>query len=208
MTKDPYEILGVQPTATDDEVKAAYRAQARKYHPDNYADNPLSELAEEKMQEINEAYDAIVRMRKGQGGHTGNAGYTGQSTGYSGGYGNSRHRDIRQMIGQNRLADAEMLLDGVPGHARDAEWFFLKGSVQYKKGWLEDAYTHFQTACRMDPGNLEYRQALNRMATYRQTGGYRTVDNQQGCTGCDVCTSLWCADCCCECMGGDLIRCC
>ena len=204
MTKDPYEILGVQPTATDDEVKAAYRAQARKYHPDNYADNPLSELAEEKMQEINEAYDAIVRMRRGQGGHTGNAGYTGQSTGY----GNSRHRDIRQMIGQNRLADAEMLLDGVPSHARDAEWFFLKGSVQYKKGWLEDAYTHFQTACRMDPGNLEYRQALNRMATYRQTGGYRTVDNQQGCTGCDVCTSLWCADCCCECMGGDLIRCC
>ncbi len=196
MTKDPYEILGVQPTATDDEVKAAYRAQARKYHPDNYTDNPLSDLAQEKMQEINEAYDTIVRMRKGQGGHTG---YTGQSAGYGGsyggGYGNSRHRDIRQMIGQNRLADAEMLLDGVPGHARDAEWFFLKGSVLYKKGWLEDAFTHFQTACRMDPGNLEYRQALSRMAANRQTGGYRTVDNQQGCTGCDVCTSLLCADC-------------
>ena len=203
MTKDPYEILGVKPTATDEEVKAAYRAQARKYHPDNYADNPLSDLAQEKMQEINEAYDAIVRMRKG-GGHSQSAG------GYSGGGygGNSRYGDIRTMIGQNRIADAEMLLDGVPSHARDAEWFFLKGSVLYKKGWLEDAFTHFQTASRMDPSNLEYRQAVNRVGMNRQTGGYRTVDNGQGCTGCDVCTTLWCADCCCDCMGGDLIRCC
>ena len=60
--RDPYEVLGIQPNATDDEVKAAYRALARKYHPDNYADNPLSDLAQEKMQEINEAYDTVVRM--------------------------------------------------------------------------------------------------------------------------------------------------
>lgn len=206
MTKDPYEILGIKPTATDDEVKAAYRAQARKYHPDNYADNPLSELAQEKMQEINEAYDSIVRMRKGQqqGGYSGS-----YNSGYSGGYsGSSRYGDIRQMIQQNRIADAEMLLDGVPGHARDAEWFFLKGSVLYKKGWLEDAFTHFQTASRMDPGNMEYQQAVSRVGFNRQTGGYRTMDNGQGCSGCDVCSTLICADCCCECMGGDLIRCC
>ena len=62
---DPYKILGVDRNATDDEVKEAYRKLARKYHPDNYGDNPLSDLAEEKMQEINEAYDAIVNMRKG-----------------------------------------------------------------------------------------------------------------------------------------------
>ena len=204
MTKDPYEILGVSPSATDEEVKTAYRAQARKYHPDNYADNPLSELAQEKMQEINEAYDTIVRMRKGGGYSQSTAGGYG-GNGYGG---NSRYGDIRTMIGQNRIADAEMLLDGVPSHARDAEWFYLKGSVLYKKGWLEDAFTHFQTASRMEPSNLEYRQAVNRVGMNRQTGGYRTVDNGQGCTGCDVCTTLWCADCCCECMGGDLIRCC
>lgn len=209
MTKNPYEILGVSPTATDDEVKAAYRAQARKYHPDNYTNNPLSDLAQEKMQEINEAYDTIVRQRK-QGGSTGGTGQqaTGGYGSAEGGYGRSRYRDIRQMILQNRTADAEMLLDGVPGHARDAEWFFLKGSILYKKGWLEDAYTHFQTACRMDPGNMEYQQAFRQVSMNRQTGGYRTVETQQGCSGCDVCTSLWCADCCCECMGGDLIRCC
>ena len=203
MSRDPYEVLGIKPTATDDEVKTAYRNMARKYHPDNYADNPLSELAQEKMQEINEAYDAIVRMRKSGAGGSANSG------GYRGPNGSpSRYGDIRRMIQQNRIMDAEMLLDGIPAYSRDAEWHFLKGSVLYKKGWLEDAYTHFQTACSIDPTNMEYRQACNRVATNRQTGGYRTVDQNQGCTGCDVCTSLYCADCCCECMGGDLIRCC
>lgn len=201
--KDPYEVLGIQPTATDDEVKAAYRALARKYHPDNYTDNPLSELAQEKMQEINEAYDTIVRMRKNGGNtYTGGASYTGSS----------HYGDVRNMIQQNRLADAELLLDGVPSHARDAEWFFLKGSILYKKGWLEDAYTHFATACRMDPANPEYRQALERLNVGRRTGGYQTTgvgnNGNNGCDVCDVCTTLYCADCCCECMGGDLIRCC
>lgn len=200
MNKDPYSILGIRPDATDDEVKSAYRALARKYHPDNYSNNPLSELAEEKMQEINEAYDAIVRMRKSGGSVGGGAPRTAG--------GSSSHGDIRRMIFQNRIAEAEMLLDGVPATGRDAEWYFLKGSVLYRKGWLEEAYTHFQTACSKDPNNLEYRQALNRMAQSRQTGGYRTVGDPGGCSGCDVCSSLLCADCCCECMGGDLIRCC
>lgn len=64
---DPYKVLEISPEATDEEVKTAYREMARKYHPDNYANNPLSDLAQEKMQEINEAYDTIIRMRK-QGG--------------------------------------------------------------------------------------------------------------------------------------------
>ena len=204
MNRDPYQVLGVSPNATDDEVKSAYRALARKYHPDNYANNPLSELAEEKMQEINDAYDAIVRMRKGGGQSSSGA----RQSGYSGGYtGTSRHADIRQMIHQNRIHDAEVLLDGIPSHARDAEWFFLKGSVLYKKGWLEEAYTHFETACRMEPGNMEYRQAFNQVNAYRQTGGYRTRGGQSA-DACDICTTLYCADCCCECMGGDFIRCC
>ena len=64
---DPYKVLGVSPNATDDEVKDAYRRLARKYHPDNYVNNPLSDLATEKMKEINEAYDEIQRQRKSGG---------------------------------------------------------------------------------------------------------------------------------------------
>ena len=63
----------------------------------------------------------------------------------------------------------------------------------------------------MDPGNAEYREALNRMNRYAGGFGqnpYRTGDNMGGCSDCDVCQGLVCADCCCECMGGDLIRCC
>ena len=62
--KDPYAVLGVSPNASDEEIKNAYREMARKYHPDNYADNPLSDLAGEKMKEINEAYDQIMNMRR------------------------------------------------------------------------------------------------------------------------------------------------
>ena len=61
---DPYKVLNIAPTASDDEVKHAYRELARKYHPDNYHDNPLADLAQEKMKEINEAYEQIQRQRR------------------------------------------------------------------------------------------------------------------------------------------------
>ena len=210
--KDPYEVLGIQPTVSDDEVKAAYRELAKKYHPDNYNDNPLSDLAQEKMQEINEAYDAIIRMRRQSGaGNNGNTAYGGQSS-YGGGYtgqSGARYADIRNLIRLGRTIDAETLLDGIPAPARDAEWYFLKGSVLYKKGWLDDAHNHFSTANRMDPSNPEYRAAFNRMEQQRRIGGYHTgAPMGGGCSACDMCQGLICADCCCECLGGDLIRCC
>lgn len=196
---NPYEVLGISPNATDEEVKEAYRNLAKKYHPDNYGDNPLSDLAQEKMQAINEAYDTIVRMRK-QGGNASG----GQRTS-----GSSAFADIRHLIRIGRFADAETLLDGIPSAGRNAEWHFLKGNVLYKKGWLEDAYSHVSAACRMDPSNTEYRSMRDQMEMRRQSGGYQMSGNQMGgCSGCDVCQGLICADCCCECLGGDLIRCC
>ena len=198
--RDPYEVLGVSKNATDEEIKNAYRNLARKYHPDNYADNPLADLAGEKMKEINDAYDAIMNGRK-----------SGKRSGANYNNPNSKFGDVRSLIMQGRLDDAQVLLDGVPLNARDAEWHFLNGSVLYKRGWFNDAYSNFAAAVRMEPDNPEYRQALNNIQ--RQGAGgygnpYRTGNNMGGCSSCDVCSSLICADCCCECMGGDLIPCC
>lgn len=58
--KDPYAILGIPATASKDEVKEAYREMVKKFNPENFTDNPLSALAEEKMADINEAYDEIM----------------------------------------------------------------------------------------------------------------------------------------------------
>ncbi|MGL5351844.1 MAG: J domain-containing protein, partial [Clostridium sp.] len=58
---NPYEILGVKPDATQAEIKSAYRALIKQYHPDQYGDNPLRELAEVKMREINGAYDSLTK---------------------------------------------------------------------------------------------------------------------------------------------------
>lgn len=196
--KDPYEILGVSKSATDEEIKNAYRELARKYHPDNYVGNPLADIAEEKMKEINDAYDKIMNKRR-----------SGKDTGGYSAYKNSRFSDIRTVISQNRLDDAQRLLDMVEIGERDAEWYFLNGSVQYKRGWFENAYTNFATACRMDPANSEYRAALNQIQYSRRGGNpYRTTGGGRECDSCDLCMGLWCADSCCECMGGDCIGCC
>jgi hypothetical protein len=194
---DPYSVLGVAPGASEEEVKKAYRDLARKYHPDNYHDNPLSDLAQEKMKEINEAYDAITKGKAGPGGGAPGAPPSGQA-GYGGG--SAEFTRVRLAINAGDLELAEQILGG--SATRNAEWHFLMGSVCYKKGWLDEASRYYQTAVGMDPGNAEYRQALSFMsrggAAYRPYG-FSTQPANGGCSVCDVCTALWCANLCCNC---------
>ncbi len=180
---DPYKILNIAPTATDDEVKHAYRQLARKYHPDNYHDNPLADLAQEKMKEINEAYEQILRQRKNgashsaprEGGYASSSAYeSGSSYESYGASGGSVTQQIRLAINRGDISRAEQLLGAVSEH--DAEWNFLMGVVCARRGWLDEAKRYLENACRMDPSNGEYRGALEQFtgADRYRPAGYRS----------------------------------
>ncbi len=199
---DPYEVLGLSKDASQEDIKKAYRTLAKKYHPDNYVNNPLSDLAEEKFKEINEAYEMLTG---GGAGHSGASESTWKSARKSAGSGEFAR--IRNLINIGNLNEADAALDAISN--RTAEWFFLKGSVFMQRGWHTQGINFIRQAVSMDPTNHEYRSALSNYTM--RTQQYRTVGSQMG-TGsdsaCQCCQSLICADCCCECMGGDLISCC
>ena len=208
---DPYKVLGVSPDASDDEIKKAYKQLVKKYHPDKYRDSDLADLASEKMKEVNAAYEEIKKMREGSGpyGSSGKGSYN-----YGGGQsssGDARYTEIRRMINTGNVGRAEQMLYGIPESTRNAEWNFLMGCVMARRGNYMDAQRYFDIACSMDPYNNEYRAAQNELRNRANGygGGYNMGrGNQGGCSTCDICSGLMCADCCCECMGGDLIGCC
>ena len=195
--KDPF----VSRDATDEQIKAAYREKARKFHPDNFSDNPAAaEMATEKMKEINEAYDDIIKRRKNKG--AAGSGYR-NNWGAGNEYSGSNFNDVRRLISSGRFEEAQEVLDGVPPENRDAEWYFLNGTVLYRRGWFDAAFTSMSAAVRMDPSNAEYRAALNRMQHSRN--GYSAYGTGYGgqtreCTPCDCCMGLMCMDTCCNCI--------
>lgn len=203
---DAYQVLGLAPGASEEEIKAAYRALAQKYNPEQYEAGPLREEAEAKMTELNEAFDALMgAIRTGTSAsapHAGQEPDTGASA-------NGRYRAIRQMINRGAVDEALAELNGVQGGANDAEWNFLVGSAYYYKGWVADALRYFQAACRLAPGNREYEAALHNLQNSAggampgnpygdNMGGAQAI----GCSCCDMCTAMMCMDMCCNCGRG------
>lgn len=206
MIANPYEVLGISPSASDDEVKKAYREMSRKYHPDSYVNNPLADLAEEKFKEVQEAYDQIMKQRE-------NGGYQGSSSGqsYTYGYGQtntSGNESIELQAAANyinarRYHEALNVLNGISN--RTAKWYYYSAAANYGMGNNLVAMQHAEQAANMEPGNPEYANLLNQMRwrgqRYQTTGyGYGRPTFGTG----NLCCDLWCADTLCECMGGDL----
>lgn len=203
---NPYEVLGLKPGASQNEIKSAYRKLIKQYHPDKYIDNPLKDLAEQKMIEINKAYDILT---KNNGSYKNSSSYS-NSANSSSTYNNasSNFQEIRNYINSRDFSAAEQSLNYISN--KNAEWHFLYGVVMLNKGWYDSAYEHINTAVQMEPNNFEYRQVLNSLnkRTSSYSNPYYRTTRGGGQDPCDCCFQLWCLDSLCECFGGDIISCC
>lgn len=187
--KNPYEVLEIKENASKDEIKKAYRNLAKKYHPDQYGNNPLKDLAEDKMRDINEAYDYLMKNEGNNTySNTANNNYTGNNS--------SMYQSVENDIYNGNLSAAESKLMEI--NTRDAEWNYLMGILNTKKGWYDQASTNLSTACRLDPNNFKYQDALNKLRgmnnSYRQPYyDSRKKDPDM----CNICATLYCLDCLC-----------
>ena len=191
---DPYQILGVDRDATDEEIKRAYRRLAKQYHPDA---NPGDEAAAKKMQEINDAYDQIKNPEKYHGPASGGSqgynpyGQTGygygpfgygyyQQQSYSQKYADSHLQAAYNYILYRRYREALNVLAQFEG-VKGAEWYYLSALANQGVGNQVTALEHMRKAVSMDPGNQEYLNALDRMehggdAYRRQAGNFQGFD--------------------------------
>lgn len=216
MTKNPYEVLGISPSASNDEVKKAYRELSRKYHPDSYVNNPLADLAEEKFKEVQEAYDQIMKQRE-NGGRGAQYSYGGayNQSGYGNSYSGSatdgseadlHFQAVRNYINARRFREALNVLAGISN--RNAMWYYYSSIANMGIGNNLVAVDHAKQAAAMEPNNMEYVNFANQMQfrgqRYQNTGyGYGRQSYGTG----NLCCDLWCLDTMCECMGGDLCAC-
>jgi curved DNA-binding protein CbpA len=201
--KNPYEVLEVSNNASKDEIKRAYRELAKKYHPDQYGNNPLRDLAEDKMKELNEAYDYLMK-------NTSDAGYSTDSyehNTYNNENNSNMYSSIEMAIQNGNLGYAEERLNRIT--TRDAEWNYLMGLLNMRKGWYNEAYNNLSMACNIAPSNGKYREAFNRLNNMNRSYREPYYNNRRRDSDlCDICAALYCLNCCCDCGDGNCFICC
>ncbi|MFV0465405.1 MAG: DnaJ domain-containing protein [Lachnospiraceae bacterium] len=208
---DPYQVLGISRSASDDEVKKAYRKLSRKYHPDANANNPLADLAEERFKEIQQAYDQIMTER--ESGNQGNSSWNGNRY-YQASGSDTSGPDAQQFqaaanyINARHYQEALHVLSGITSH--NAYWNYLNAVALVGMGNNMEALNYARTAVQMEPNNRSYTDLLTRL----QWSGQRYQNQSAGygyggaCCGTgNCCCDLFCADSLCECLGGDICAC-
>lgn len=219
MVSDPYKVLGLSPGASDEEVKAAYRKLAKKFHPDL---NPGNQRAADRMNEINAAYEQIKnpQPQDSYGAGYGSGAYGGAWSGAYESAGAYQSREssernevkaARNFIRCREFAQAVNALSGVPTGQRDGEWYYLHAIANYNLGNRVAAMDSARRACAASPGNERYRQLLLEIQqgaqTYDAAGegfGFRRVNLG----GSNLCMSLCVANLVCNlCCGGRFLFC-
>lgn len=214
MSKNPFVVLGLNENVTQSELFDAYKAMRNKYSDLRFEPGDIGNNACIRLEEIENAYheaNEILRSRF-------DIGYTGDNL-----------DEADEAIKQEKLEDAQHILDNCQN--RTAQWHYLQAAIFYRKNWTADALKQLEYACNMEPTNVKYAETRQTLITkitanttaqdasfynknernenarsYSETRHHN--QNPRGLTACDCCSSLICADCCCECMGGDLISCC
>lgn len=197
MITNPYEVLGVSPDATNDEIKKQYRKLSRIYHPDANVNNPNKAQAEAKFKEVQEAYDMIIKERE-QGGRSYRYGGFGSS------YQNTEQEPIEikavyNYLNSGHYKEALNVLSGLS--ERNGKWYYLSALANAGAGNNIIALDHARQAVRMEPGNREYENLLDQL----EHGGqwYQTMGQGYGAPIMDV------GNCCCQLMCFNMFcRCC
>ncbi|WP_161847917.1 J domain-containing protein [Athalassotoga saccharophila] len=194
--KDPYEVLGVRRDATKEEIREAYRDLIKRYHPDQFHNNPdMKALAEEKIKEVNEAYKYILD-------HFDDPKESSNSSGDE-----EIFKMARQKIDSGDYYGAQDLLVKVEDKSKP-EWYFLSGLIYFKQGWYDKAESYLKFAHEADPSNKEYEEVYKQCLragkmNYDPTGPVNQGGmNEETATCLSCCATLACMDICCHCMGG------
>jgi hypothetical protein len=212
MSKNPFVVLGVSENCTQNELFDAYRELRSKYSDLRFCEGQEGADACSRLEEVEVAYreaNDILRDRY-------NVKYTGNNL-----------SDVENSIKNGNMEEAQSILDNC--QERSGDWHYLQSVIFYKKNWTSDALKQLDFACNLDPTNEKFAEArrnmiskMNENTAKQNTSHYRNANtdsqrsysretgnpNRRGVNTCDCCSSLICADCCCECMGGDLISCC
>lgn len=206
-------ILGVDKNATQSEILEAYKQKRAYYQAHVFDEGESGAQAASMLNQLDDAYQQAMEMA------VESATVTGE--------GESAYEQVKQAIRSKDIETAQKLLDNMS--YRGAEWHYYQSVVFYEKNWLNDTKKQLEIALQMDPQNDKYKRALDNLKKkidgsrpYDKEGAQgvynadspqtdRTYTQRDGAVAdgiCSACQALWCADCCCECMGGDLIRCC
>ena len=188
MQKNPFVIFGVdEETVNQNELYTAYREIRAKYAEEMFSEGENGAQAARKVSEIDQAYADAKAILDARVSISGNG---------------NIYAKTEEYIKAGNYDAAQNELDSITD--RTAEWNYLQSVIYYKKGWYLDSKK--QLEMKTGSGNT-FGENQNTDGTFRSYSGER-VSNTRNASACDCCSSLICADCCCECMGGDLIRCC
>lgn len=221
MARDPYSVLGLSEQATQGEINDAYQRRREELLEQRFMEGEAGQRACEELTELEYAYkEALERA----------------SVNYSIGDETALYSEVESLIKAGRLDEAQVKLNALPNYT--AEWHYYQSVIYYRKHWHIDSKKQLELALTLDPGNQKYQDSLTELnkvlegkrnadpkGNAQQNNYYQNQQNPKGrsyqgqndpnaqrgapmCTVCDCCNSLICADCCCECMGGDLISCC